>query len=416
MSEDGMHRDRTLWLCTGLHAFTHLYHVALIPLYLLIREDFGLTSDGQATFLVTVMGLAYFLLSYPLGVMADRFSRKKLLGLGLAINALGFIGLAFAPTYWMAVLALIVAGIGGSFYHPAATSLVVGLFPVGTGKALGKVGIGAGVGFFLGPIYSGWRAEMADWRTPVLELGLVGLLCAALFMWLAVEHPRRRATPQAHGARERLFGSPVLWILFVGACLAFAMRDFAGSGMASLGSLFLQRAHDFSPGATGLAVSSIFLAAIISNPLFGGLSDRGRIRWIVFVLLVSAGCIYLFPRVPAGWVIPAFAVYGFFFMAGYPMVEAALMESVHGEVRGRVIGLYITISGLLGNLSHWRVGDWVKELGPVANQVSSYYPLYDLLALMVLLSTGGLVCLRLLRKRESEVASEPPLVSGGMKK
>jgi MFS family permease len=412
MSEDGLHRGRTLWLCTGLHAFTHLYHVALIPLYLLIREDFGLSSDGQATFLVTVMGLAYFLLSYPLGVMADRFSRKKLLGVGLAINALGFIGLALSPNYLFAVLSLVVAGVGGSFYHPAATSLIVGLFPIGTGKALGKVGIGAGLGFFAGPLYSGWRAEMADWRAPVLELGLVGLFCAVLFMWLAVEHPQRRPAVNALRSRERMFGSPLLWMFFVGACLAFAMRDFAGSGMASLGSLFLQRAHDFTPGATGLALSSIFLAAIISNPLFGGLSDRGRIRWIVFVLLVSAACIYLFPRVPAGWVIPAFAVYGFFFMAGYPMVEAALMESVHGAVRGRVIGLYITIAGLLGNFSHWTVGGWVKQLGPVANQPASYYPLYDVLALMVLVSTGGLAFLHLLRKKESETPPEPSLVSG----
>ena len=105
MNVDETHKIRTMWLCGALHALTHVYHVALIPLYLLIRKDLQLASDGQATFLVTVMGLAYYLPSYPMGVLADRVSRKKLLGIGLAINGLGFAGLSFAPNYPWAIFA-----------------------------------------------------------------------------------------------------------------------------------------------------------------------------------------------------------------------------------------------------------------------------------------------------------------------
>src|SRR5438270_13045893 len=82
------------------------------------------------------MGIAYFVPSYPMGVLADRFSRKKLLGLGLAINALGFIGLAYANSFSMALLCVVLAGFGGSFYHPAATSLIARLYPEATGKAI----------------------------------------------------------------------------------------------------------------------------------------------------------------------------------------------------------------------------------------------------------------------------------------
>ena len=104
MKVDENHGKRTLWLCGALHALTHIYQVALIPLYLLIRKDFQLASDGQTTFFVTVMGLAYALPSYPMGMLADRVSRKKLLGIGLAINGLGFVGLAYAPSYGWALI------------------------------------------------------------------------------------------------------------------------------------------------------------------------------------------------------------------------------------------------------------------------------------------------------------------------
>src|SRR5215211_32869 len=112
------HRTRTLLLATVLHAFTHVYQVALLPLYLPIQRDFGLPGVGKATLLVTALMIAYFLPSYPVGALADRGSRKKLLGLGLAINSVGFIGLAVAPNYPTALACVAVAGFGGSFYHP----------------------------------------------------------------------------------------------------------------------------------------------------------------------------------------------------------------------------------------------------------------------------------------------------------
>src|SRR5262245_36330366 len=115
------HRARTLFLAAVLHAFTHVYQVALLPLYLPIQQDFKLSGVGKATLLVTVLMIVYFVPSYPMGALADRVSRKKLLGLGLAINGAGFVGLAFAPNYATALLCVMVAGFGGSFYHPAAT-------------------------------------------------------------------------------------------------------------------------------------------------------------------------------------------------------------------------------------------------------------------------------------------------------
>jgi MFS family permease len=398
--QSGCHKIRTLWLCGVLHGFTHVYQVALLPLYLLIQADFKLQSVGQATLFMTVMMFAYFVPSYGMGILADRMSRARLLGMGLAINGTGFVGLALAPNYWCAVGSVIVAGVGGSFFHPAATALVARLFPGGTGKALGLLGIGASVGFFFGPIYSGWRAETAGWRTPVLELGLAGIVVAGLFAWLANDQQEAAVNSQAGTRTEPLFPTPALWWFFIAASFVFGLRDFAGSSMGTLGSLFLQKAHGFTLKETGMALSGIFLAGIISNPLFGHLSDRGRIRWTFVALLVAAIAVAVFPRIPPGLLTVAFAVYGFFFMASYPMVEAALMESVPDAARGRVFGLFITGGGLIGNLSHWLAGRWVKGLGTSATSANSYYPLYGILCLFVLISLLGLPCLHAIRKRE----------------
>lgn len=407
MTSDAQHRTRTLWLAGALHAFTHVYQVALLPLYLLIQKDLKLANISQATLLVTVMMAGYFAPAYFLGVAADRFNRKKLLGWGLAINSAGFVLLALAPNYATALGAVLLTGLGGSFYHPAATAMVARLFPVGTGKALGLVGIGASVGFFFGPLYAGWRAGTlearagaAAWRQPVLELGLLGLVMTGVFVWLSPREAKSAPAQRPPAGAVKLFPTAALWGFFLLAALAFSLRDFTGSAMGSLGSLFLQKAHDYSPRFTGLALSGIFLASAVSNPLFGHLSDRGRARWTMLVMLVAAVIVALFPHLPANATIPAYLVYGFFFMASYPMVEAALMESVPDEVRGRVFGLFITVGGLIGNASHWAVGVWVKALGEGATSPAGYYPSYAAIAGLLLVALLGLPCLKAIRNRE----------------
>lgn len=408
-ASSGNQRIRTLWMCGILHGFTHIYHVALLPLYLLIQEDLKLASVEQATLLVTAMMIAYFGPSYPMGILADQFSRKKILGIGLAINGLGFVGLALARSYPAALACVVLAGFGGSFYHPAATAMVARLFPDGTGKALGLVAVGASVGFFIGPLYTGWRAATSgSWRAPVLELGLLGILVTAVFLRLAKEDSADQTNARSGAPAEKMFPNAMLWLLFFGAALAFSLRDFTGWSMGSLGSLFMQKAHGLDPKITGLALSSIFLVSIVSNPLFGGLSDRGRIRWTSLVLIVAAVTVLLFPHVPKAAIVPVLAGYGFFFLASYPIIEAALMESVHDSVRGRVFGLFITIGGIVGNLAHWLMGAWVRSLGPASDNSGSYYPLYAMLSLLVLLSLAGLPCLQAIRKRERGQESEAP--------
>src|SRR5215471_6024943 len=118
------HKTRTLWLTGMLHGFTHLYGTALLPLYLVMQRDLKLASVSQATSFVTVLLVAYYLPSYALGVLADRMSRKKLLVYGLVINALAFVGLAYSRSYGWAMACVIIAGIGGSSYHPAATAMI----------------------------------------------------------------------------------------------------------------------------------------------------------------------------------------------------------------------------------------------------------------------------------------------------
>src|SRR6185295_15497205 len=145
-----------------------------------------------------------------------------------------------------------------------------------------------------------------------LVLGALGVIAAGLFVWLAEEERAAPAAGPGTKLPEGMFPSPGLWAFFIAAAVAFSLRDFVGSSMGTLGSLFLQHAHGFTLQHTGLALSGIFLAGTVSNPIFGHLSDRGRLRWTCVALLLAMMAVAAFPHVPPGGAIPALMVYGFF--------------------------------------------------------------------------------------------------------
>ncbi len=392
------HKTVTLWLSGILHAFTHLYTTALIPLYLLIQKDFQLSGDGQAALMVTVQTVAYVLPSYWLGVLADKYSRKTIMAVGLILNGLAFIALAFAPSYGWAMVCLVIAGFGGSFYHPAASAMVVRLFPSNPGHALGRVGIGAGAGFFVGPVYAGWRASTAGWRAPLLELGLFGVLAAVAFYWFAQEEIAEAVPQREQVVRDTWKFEPRwLWVFF-GVCVAFSLRDFAGGGMSTLSSLFLQRAWGYDSAWAGIALGSLSLMAMISNPLFGSLSDRNREGSIRTVLFIAAGLATLMPWLPRHFLLPALLAYGFFFMASFPMVEAAVMSSVPDHVRGRVMGFLVMFCGGASSISHWIMGESVKGLGSRSGTPSAFVPVFATLGVLIVSALLGLRGLRALRR------------------
>jgi hypothetical protein len=62
--------------------------------------------------------------------------------------------------------------------------------------------------------------------------------------------------------------------------------------------------------------------------------------------------------------------------------------------------------GVIGNLSHWAVGAKVKHLGEAAHSVNAYFPIYAVVALLVLVSLTGLACLHAIQRREGTVAPE----------
>jgi len=97
--------------------------ILLYPLYVILFASHGL-STFQISTLFILWSLTDLVTNVPMGVLADKFSRKHLLALGMLIEALGFLAWWLWPTYLGFALGFILWGTGGGLSDGTYEALV----------------------------------------------------------------------------------------------------------------------------------------------------------------------------------------------------------------------------------------------------------------------------------------------------
>lgn len=172
-------------LFTMAHFSHHLSTGVLVPLLPLLRQDFGL-NYFQSGVLVSSFSLSYGFGQIPMALLADRFSRRSLIVLGLIGTPLSAIAVALTNAYWQMVPCFIVLGLLGATYHaPASSFLSQSIPPDQRGRSLGTHVIGGSASFLLTPPMAVYIATWAHtWRLSFFLLAIPALVMSAL-LWLA---------------------------------------------------------------------------------------------------------------------------------------------------------------------------------------------------------------------------------------
>ena len=142
----------------------------------------------QATFNVGQRELAWIFTIYVLfnlvgtplmAKLADRFGRRSIYILDVALFALGSLLVATAPSFAVLLLGRAIQGLGSGGIFPVASAVIGDTFPADRrGRALGLLGAVFGIAFLVGPVLSG-ALLMIGWRWLFLinlpiAIGLIG--------------------------------------------------------------------------------------------------------------------------------------------------------------------------------------------------------------------------------------------------
>lgn len=361
----------------------------LVPLYLLMVADLKLDGVRAASLIVTIYGAVYCLGSYAAGVLSDRFDRKILLSIGLLGNAASIAAMGFTRDYFVIVALSVAAGLFGTLFHPTANALAPSHYPKTPGLAIGLLSAGSGLGFFFGPLIAGWRAhaatwhfdDISQWQKPCVELGIAGFALGLIFLMVGND-PEKKAGPEKIPHVDPSLRNRVLKLA---SLLMF--RDFCGVGVISLGAIYLQRVFHITVEQAGWMVGLMMLPSVLFNPLFVYLSPGTRRLPALTVILIVGGLIIVTtPLWGATMALPILCAFQTLQMGSYAVSDAAMLERVPPQIRGRVVGLFMIIAGTFGALAPWVLGAWTDFLGTKADQQSAYFGPFGLLAIFMLLA------------------------------
>ena len=334
---------------------------------------------------VNAYTLAFGVLLLTGATLGERFGRRRVLSIGLAVFTLASAAAAVAPSLEWLVAARAVQGAGGALVLPITLTLLSAVVPPQRrGAALGLWGAVSGLAVALGPLVGGAVVEGLAWQwifwvnVPIglallplaarslphttgrggsLDLvgvglattGLLGLLLGLVrgetIGWTSPQVLASLAAGVALLAAfvgwERRAPSPVLPLGM------FASRSFSVANVVSLlftfgvfGSIFLlaqflQTVQGYSPLEAGLRTLPWTVAPLLVAPLAGPLSDRigGRPLLALGLTLQATGLALtasaMTTTVAYAELVPGFVLAG----VGMGMVFAPLANTVLGGVQ-----------------------------------------------------------------------------------
>ena len=376
-----------------------------------VAHEFGVEREAVA--LAITLTLAFRALgAFVFGRLADRFGRRPILMIDVALySVLGF-ATAFAPNLlaFLVVRALFGIAMGGEWgigasltmesVKPEARGFVSGLLQSGypTGYLLASVvyalaytQIGWRGLFMVGivpallifyirrnvPESPGWKRDPA--AAPALgapEFAIVALYLVSIGSWVFLPPGPLRYAVLALPVLGALFAFRRHWTLALYAVALMTAFNFFSHGTQDLYPTFLQTQHKFDTHTVGIIAIVYNIGAMLGGLIFGALSQSlGRRRTIVIAALLALPMVYLWAYSETAVMLAIGAFFVQFFVQGaWGVVPAHLNELSPSEIRGTFpgtvyqLGNFIASSNavLQANIAARQGGNYSVALASVA--------------------------------------------------
>jgi SHS family lactate transporter-like MFS transporter len=261
-----------------------------------VAHDFHVEVDAVAwsltlTLVARPFGALFF------GWLADKYGRKPILQIDVALYAIFAVASAFAPNLIILLILRTLFGFAMGGEWGIGASLVMESVPAKSrgvisgllqeGYAMGQL-LGALVFWFIYPHFAQWFPALAGWRI----MFMLGVLPAILILFIR-RHVEESPTWEAGRGQARKRVDPLAaiakhWKRAFYVIILMAAFNFFSHGTQDTYTTFLRVQHGFTPQMSGMLTAVMNVGAIIGGMMFGQWSERiGRRRAIIFAALIA---------------------------------------------------------------------------------------------------------------------------------
>lgn len=384
-------QSTALWLLFLVSLFNYADRNMLSVLLPAIKKDLAL-SDTELGFINGfAFALFYAMLGIPIARMADRFSRRNILTVSLALWSAMTALCGAAQSFVQLAVARVLVGVGEASASPTSHAIIADLYPARTrAAALAIFALGSPFSILIGFSIGGWVTEIYGWRPALFAFGLPGLiLAAALFFWLP-DPPRGFSErdnpdgPVSHSEWAVPPGQTLTQVLvslfttkaFFYVCLASAFFHLNWFVQLQWLPSFFTRTHGMPVSEAGLWLALVLGLPQLAGMYFGGwLGNRYTALGFDRLMSLSAWAglaqapFFVLAFVFDSWQAAlAILVVPILLLFVQLIQQFAVMQAVAGPTRRAVaVAAFLLVGQIVGNLGPQVVGIlsdfWADEFG-----------------------------------------------------
>ena len=347
-----------------------------------VKADLVLTDTQVSLLLGFAFALFYTTMGIPIGRLADKKSRKTIIGIGITCWCIMTASCGMAKNYTQIFLARVGVGVGEATLSPSALSMISDYFPVEKrGGAMGFFNMGVSVGSGIALIVGGlivdyvkgsptlvlpFIGEIFAWQALFLYVGIPGLLVAALMT--TVKEPSRKgkmqitsedgnstdeiSIPQTikflwkrNQAYGWLFLSMACSVLMGYAFLSWLPTMYIRTYQIGIGTVALLQGVAFLVGGPFGATMSGWLGDI----LFKKWDRTAHVKLFAYSMIVMTLAAALVPLMPSYQLATLMFVPQIIMAAGQTaLAPVAIINITPNQIRGQVIAIYFFVISMAG--------------------------------------------------------------------
>ncbi|MCB2109061.1 MAG: MFS transporter [Rhodobacteraceae bacterium] len=343
-----------------------------------IKMSFDLNDTQIGLLLGPAFAIFYILLGIPVGWLADRKSRKVIIGCGIALWSVMTAASGFAKNFTHLFMARIGVGLGESVLTPSAVSMISDYFPKEKrGRAISLYMTGISLGTAIGSILGGWIVgsvtstptvtlplfgTIESWKATFIVVGLPGLVLSALVFMVREPLRRDRVALGRTGKTETSIAEALSYFwsrrgaffsLWIGQC-AMTVTGYAQFFNPEL----FRRNWNWGMADIGLAIGTVILIFGPAGANVGGwIADRftkagdigGPMRATFIAITILTLTSIAYPLMPTPWLALAGLALS---TIGGAMASACGATATAGispnQVRAQATAVYWVIINLAG--------------------------------------------------------------------
>lgn len=366
-------------LCMLAYIFSFIDRQILALMIEPIKADLNL-SDTQFSLLHGLaFSLFYAFMGLPLAYLADRFSRPKIIAVGIIFWSIATALCGLSKNFIQLFFSRMGVGVGEAALSPSAYSMFSDMFSkdkLGRAVAVYSIGsfVGGGIAFLVGGYVIGLLKNMSliqipifgavkAWQMAFILVGLPGVFIGLLFL-LTVRDPQRKGQQlNANGQVEKVTFKATFKFLkkhkttFTCHYLGFTFYAMALYCLISWTPAFFMRKFGLSPMQTGYMLGTVLLVANTLGVFCAGLlndwfiqkgrKDAPMITGVIGIIGLVLPLI-AFTQVSQLWLAVTILSPAMFF-ASFPMPisTTAMQMLAPNQLRAQISAIFLLISNLV---------------------------------------------------------------------